>query len=214
MNNHKRTIIKNKKPYPWITAILFITNTVTFVIVTLLALSDHAYSNFWEWFLIHPAQQALTEMGALVPGNSVWEQPWRLLCCSFLHIGFIHYGVNMQSLIELRQVERVYGKTRFLVLFLVGGAASSLGAMITFVLFPATPLIAGASGSLYALLAADFMHYKKSRTFSKHTWLIAALLFLPPMLIGNPFAHISGALTGGFLAWFFLKNTEPTSPME
>ena len=73
---------------------------------------------------------------------------WRLFTASFLHGGLLHIGVNGLALSAIGPtVERLYGRARFAVIFLLGGAAG-FAASTVFVPQPSL----GASAGLFALL--------------------------------------------------------------
>jgi membrane associated rhomboid family serine protease len=76
---------------------------------------------------------------------------WRLLTCCFLHAGLLHVGINMLSLYNLgREVEPLWGRWRYLVLYLVAGLGGSVTAMVV---TPNSSLV-GASGAVCGLLGA------------------------------------------------------------
>jgi len=67
---------------------------------------------------------ALIELGAKVNELIAAGQYWRLVTPMFLHVGAIHLTVNMYSLYAIGpQVERLYGTSRFLLIYLVSGVA-------------------------------------------------------------------------------------------
>ena len=80
---------------------------------------------------------------------------------------------DMCGLLMYRRAERLYGKSRYLVISLLAGLASSVGAMITFLLFPGTPFAVGASGAFYAIVTAETMTMVMT---SRRSWLMALLL--------------------------------------
>jgi membrane associated rhomboid family serine protease len=91
---------------------------------------------FQQWAL----QPAAVEQGA-------W---WQLLTSGFLHIGPLHIAFNMVALWVIgRDLERVLGSVRFLVVYLV----SLLGGSLAVFLF-ANPMsnTAGASGAVFGLM--------------------------------------------------------------
>ena len=57
-------------------------------------------------------------------------QWWRLLTCTFVHIGIIHIGLNMWVLWDIGQlVERLTGNVGFLLLYLLSGLFGSLASV-------------------------------------------------------------------------------------
>jgi membrane associated rhomboid family serine protease len=96
--------------------------------------------------------RVLIRLGALVPELVRAGQWWRLVSCTVLHAGFMHFAFNAYVLLALgSSLERILGTRRFLVLYwtsaLAGSAASAaLGGY---------RLSVGASGALWGLLAAE-----------------------------------------------------------
>ncbi len=96
--------------------------------------------------------QVLHQIGSLRGGDVyVNHEWWRLLTCCFVHIGFFHLAVNMYSLFVVGPLlERLWGSTGFLVLYLLAGLGGSCGMLI------GNPLGggAGASGAIWGVLAS------------------------------------------------------------
>jgi membrane associated rhomboid family serine protease len=79
---------------------------------------------------------------------------WRLFTSMFLHYGPIHLALNMLALWWFGgAVERVLGRGRYLLLYLVSGLAGSAGALLV----SPDALTAGASGAIFGILGAAFM---------------------------------------------------------
>lgn len=98
------------------------------------------------------------------------NQWWRVLTCCFGHIGWIHLGVNMYSLYAVGPLlERLWGRWRFLLLYLLAGVGGSCGMLLE------NPIGggAGASGALWGIMA------------SLGTWLYLNRVALPPSLIAQ-----------------------------
>ena len=126
---------------------------------------------------------------------------WRLLTCSFLHIGFLHLLVNMYSLGLIgSQLETYVGKLKFLVIYLASAISGSL-----FSLVGGATLSAGASGAIFGLLGSLLYfgyHYRlylssvlKSQIIPIIIFNLALGLLIPSIDI---LAHIGG-LIGGYL---------------
>lgn len=93
----------------------------------------------------------LVHMGALIR-QQAFAEPWRLLSCSFLHAGFMHFAFNTYVLIALgRSLERILGHQRFLVLYV----ASALGGSVASTVLLGEGISVGASGAVWGLLAAE-----------------------------------------------------------
>ena len=83
------------------------------------------------------------KVNARVRGGEVW----RLVTANFLHGGLLHIAVNVYALTMIGPtVEQLYGRARFLVVFIVGGGVG-FAASTLFVRQPSL----GASAGLFAL---------------------------------------------------------------
>ncbi|WP_102274568.1 rhomboid family protein [Cytobacillus massiliigabonensis] len=75
---------------------------------------------------------------------------WRFFTPIILHIGILHLLMNTVSLYYLGTViERIFGKSRFLLIYLIAGFGGSIA---SFIFSPS--LSAGASGAIYGLFGA------------------------------------------------------------
>ena len=128
---------------------------------------------------------------------------WRLVACAFVHIGFVHFMVNMAGLFALRIVESFYGSGAFLLLYLM----SATGASACSVLWHPGMVSAGASGALFGLAGALLVYFVGHRhaipdLFFKPVLrnlilLLALLLFLGALMDGvDNVAHLGGLATG------------------
>lgn len=86
-------------------------------------------------------------------------QVWRLLTSMFLHIGLMHLFFNSYALFVFGiEVERLYGNTRFLSIYLLAGL---WGSLVSFAVGPA--LSAGASGAIFGLLGTMVAFFRRHR---------------------------------------------------
>ncbi|MEX1366897.1 MAG: rhomboid family intramembrane serine protease [Nannocystaceae bacterium] len=93
----------------------------------------------------------LVSMGALVRERA-FEQPWRLLSCTFLHAGLLHLAFNAYVLYALgSSLERILGHERFLVLYVASAVGGSLASTVVL----GEGVSVGASGAIWGLLAAE-----------------------------------------------------------
>lgn len=87
---------------------------------------------------------------ALAPWLVTGGEWWRLLTYGFVHLGLTHIAFNMLSLWFVgRELERVFGRARFLVVYMI----SILGGGVGVMLFEPQGA-AGASGAVFGLLGA------------------------------------------------------------
>lgn len=150
---------------PICTYLLILANVGVFLAGMALAQRDHIPLNR---FLAGESPRILQQTGA-VNGDDIFfrHQWWRLLSSCFVHIGLLHLGVNMVSLYLVGPLlEQVWGRFRYLILYLLSGLAGSC-----FGLMETRGLLAGASGALWGLLA------------SFATWIFFHRSVLPPDLI-------------------------------
>lgn len=142
---------------------------------------------------------------------------WRLLTSMFLHASFAHILFNMTSLFAVGTLaERLYGSTRFLLIYLGAGIIGGL-ASFTWALVAGNPaeLGLGASGAIFgiagALLTVRFQPSDviplalRQRVSSAMAPLVAISLPLSYALTPNVdnSAHIGGLLGGMALSFVF-----------
>lgn len=127
---------------------------------------------------------------------------WRFFTPIILHIGFFHLAMNTLALYFLGSaVERLFGRSRFLFIYLIAGFSGSLA---SFVFSPVVS--AGASGAIFgcfgALLYFGFVHPKLFfRTMGSNVIAIILLNLAFGFIVpGIDNAGHIGGLIGGFLA--------------
>ncbi len=131
---------------------------------------------------------------------------WRLLTANFLHGNMMHIIVNGYSFWILgRFVERVYGRSRLTLVFVLTATVSALASWLA-----NASLSVGASGGItgfLGLLAAFTLHYRKRldprfrRSFLSNLAMIIGI----NVVIGVSYSGIDHwAHLGGFVAGLFL----------
>lgn len=134
----------------------------------------------------------------LVLDDGQW---WRIVSAAFLHASIPHIGLNMLALYSLgREVEALFGKVRFAMLYAVAIVGSGL-AVVWFATDVTLPTL-GASGAIYglfgALVAAGLRLGERGR---------AMIMQVVPVLVVNLAftfsipgiswqAHVGGLVTG------------------
>ena len=99
----------------------------------------------------NPTSQQLIQWGANSGPLTLGGQWWRLLSCTFLHIGVIHLGFNMWCLWDLGALcESLYGPWTFAAMYLICG----LGGSVASVAWNPHVISAGASGAIFGLAGA------------------------------------------------------------
>jgi rhomboid protease GluP len=211
---------------PIVTQILVGINVLVWIALTLYA-SLHYHGNLIDVLTgsdnSGALDHALLDFGALanvcVAGPNVGPIPldvqgftcigagqwWRLFTAMFLHIGILHVGLNSWALYLLgREAEQLYGRLRFLIIYLLAGLTGSVASMT--VLPALTHVSAGASGAIFGIigvLLAYYLRYRNQlgaagRAQLYNIALIAALnLFLSSQIpnIDN-WAHLGGLIGG------------------
>ncbi len=89
-------------------------------------------------------------------------QIYRLFSSMFLHADLLHIASNMYALYILGpQVERYYGKTKFLIIYLLSGL---LGSVFSCAFMSSNTISMGASGAIFGLLGsiAYFTYYYRA----------------------------------------------------
>ena len=212
---------------PIVTQILVAINIVVWVALTLYATIRYG-GNFMDVALGNsPAlDRGLLDFGALANacvaspqsganygiqlsyscgGGNQW---WRLFTAMFLHIGVLHIGFNMWALAWLgAQAEQLYGRFRFLLIYLLAGLAGSVASMA--VLPGLDHVSAGASGAIFGIIGVLLAYYFRYRTQLGavgrsqlyNMAIIAALnLFLSAQVQNvDDWAHLGGLLGGTIL---------------
>jgi hypothetical protein len=131
----------------------------------------------------------------------------------FLHIGWVHFLWNTAMGFSMCTVlERVLGRWRFLVLYLVSGIAG--GAATTLVMAPVVS--AGASGALFGIIGATLALRRRQLPSWSAAWkdpptrstlfqiAIWTVIGMTVMSFNNK-AHFGGMIAGAVMAWIFTE---------
>jgi membrane associated rhomboid family serine protease len=136
-------------------------------------------------------------------GIHYYHQYYRLFDSMFLHLNLIHIGGNMLALLIVGPaVEVLLGRTRFVVLYLIGGLG---GGALFYLIAPAPDLAAGASGAIFGVMGAYVVLAHNRRLPLQQ---VVALIILN-LVIGfaDPAigwqAHIGGLAVGALLAFLY-----------
>lgn len=151
----------------------------------------------------------LIRFGAKFQPLIVQGEYWRLLTANFIHIGILHLAMNSYALYVFGlQVERRFGRTRFIVLYLLSGLG---GAVLSYI--GSSALSAGASGAIFGLIGAITVYFATYRDAfgSQGRRQLSSLLMVMGynLLWGlmNPqidnLGHAGGLVVGLALGWAF-----------
>lgn len=133
---------------------------------------------------------------------------WRFVTPIFLHFGLLHLAFNSYAIwIVAPQVEKLYGASRFLFLYVMTGIA---GVAASYWYHPDTPS-AGASGAVFGLfgvLLIFSLRYRKtipaffSQALGKGILLTVGINLVIGYMIPqvDNSAHLGGLIAGGLLA--------------
>ena len=132
---------------------------------------------------------------------------WRLFTSMFLHIGLAHLGFNSYALYALGpEVERFFGRGRYLVIYLLSGVLSSITSYLI-----SSNLAAGASGAIFGLvgaLAAFYLHEREVLgTLGRRRLNNLISVVVINLIIGftvpniDNAAHIGGLVVGVLIGW-------------
>lgn len=180
-----------RKQRPSATYFLVIINIIVYLLMTVAGGSENT--------------NVLVAFGAKVNqliGQGEW---WRLFTPMFIHIGLQHIVLNMVTLYFIGlQIEAVFGKWRFVILYLISGLGGNIA---SFVFSPS--ISAGASTSIFGLFGAFLMlgeSYRQNlyiRATAKQ-FLILVILNLGLGFTGIDIAGHIGGLLAGFLTAYVL----------
>lgn len=127
---------------------------------------------------------------------------WRLFTSMFIHIGIIHLIFNLYALFILgKSVECFFGKTDFLIIYLISGLWGSLFSYVF-----NDSISAGASGAVFGLIGALISFFAINKDMfgesGKRTLISTIFIAILNLVIGfstsgiDNFAHIGGLLGG------------------
>jgi membrane associated rhomboid family serine protease len=162
-----------------------------------------------------PTRIAGALYGVLVLERGEW---WRIFTAAFLHASIWHVGLNMIALYQVGNiVERLYGKLRFALLYVVSIVGSGLAVVYT---APNQPTV-GASGAIFglfgALVAVGLRLGRPGRELIRQVVPIIVLnlvfTFTVPGI--SAAAHVGGLVTGflaGLLLFMAARHRELMTP--
>ncbi|SCG83884.1 rhomboid family protein [Proteiniborus sp. DW1] len=191
-----RKVVTLNVKRPIITYILIIVNVAMWALLNYISLrTGRSYS------------QLLFDFGAKININIINGQYWRFITPIFLHADFTHLLVNCYSLYAVGPtVERIYGKGKFLFIYVTAGF---MGSLLSF-MFSINPSV-GASGAIFGLLGTllyfgvEFPNLFKIYFGRSILITLAINLAYGFMNTGiDNFGHMGGLL-GGFLASGIVK---------
>jgi membrane associated rhomboid family serine protease len=136
-------------------------------------------------FFVQMTMPRLTDSFAFVP-MLAWLRPWTIVTYMFLHGGLMHILFNMLGLFFFGpQVEDRLGPKRFATLYFLSGVT---GAVVSFFLAPASPII-GASAGVFGVMLAFAYFWPNAPIY---IWGVLPIPARVLVIITTIFALISG----------------------
>jgi membrane associated rhomboid family serine protease len=134
-------------------------------------------------------------------------EPWRMLTYIFVHGGILHILFNMYSLFVLGpELERLVGRWRFSVLFLLSGIGGSVAVLLS---SPNSAVI-GASGAIFGLFGAYFVIARHLGANSRQLIIVIvinlAIGFFIPGIAWQ--AHVGGLVIGALVAFVLVRTRD------
>lgn len=188
----EKQFLSYQRRLPIVTLVLITLNAITFILLDQFVGRSQDVAN-------------LIRFGAysypLIVQNGEY---WRLITNTFLHIGSFHFLLNMGILFILGNLlEGLYGRSRFIILYLISAIGGSLASLI----FVRAAIGAGASGAIFGLMGVvvalglrhkDRLPLRRGRVFGMRLLpfivLDVVLGFIIPHI--NIAAHLGGLLIG------------------
>ncbi|KGH67072.1 serine protease [Oenococcus oeni IOEB_C23] len=154
-------------------------------------------------FINGPSIQSLILLGGQVSSLILKGQWYRLFTPIFLHSSLMHIFSNMFTLIIFGPfVEKLFGKTKYLLIYLLSGL---WGNLLTLIFDPNPNIVSvGASGALFGLFGAmiSIAWFNRNNPIFKRQLVVFAALALFNLIsnIGDQsvdiWAHIGGLISG------------------
>lgn len=191
--------LRNKAP---VTLCLILINIMVFAVLSLMGSTQDTY------FMLEHGALSLSRIMANF-------EFYRLFTAVFLHFGLEHLAANMLSLwVFGERVETALGKGRFLLLYLLSGAAGNVISLLVSYLSGGSVVSAGASGAIFGIIGALFAIVIKNRgRYADLTGGRAVILLLYSVFSGfssegtDNAAHIGG-LAAGLMLGFILYRVQ------
>jgi membrane associated rhomboid family serine protease len=162
-------------------------------------------------FVLSALNPQITNFGAQANSHILQGEYWRLFTAMFLHDGILHIALNMFSLFFIgRAVEVLYGKGRYLLIYLIAGIC---GGLVFLFLAPPSAVAVGASGAIFGVFGALGIFLIVNRRALGPgmitNWLFWLGLNLVFGLTGGValWAHIGGLVAGIILGFLLLPRS-------
>lgn len=160
--------------------------------------------------------KTVINFGAKVNYKIADGELYRLITPMFLHLNLYHIIFNSLALYILgRDIEKIFGKTKFLLIYFIAGIISSIGSF-TF----NEAISAGASGAIFGLLGAHlYLYFTNKQVYKKiygNSFLVLiginiAYGFIHPNIdnVGHIFGLLGGLLVSYAIGHRYVKISNP-----
>ncbi len=143
----RRQVVRTRfalSQYPnLVTTLLVAINVIVYLLISIIGVNGNILDNSNNSLLV-----AWGQIGQLVFAG----QYWRIFTAMFLHLSILHIGLNMLSLFLVgRAVEVLYGKWRYLTIYMLSGI---LGGVVALFFTPLNVVSVGASGAIFGVFGA------------------------------------------------------------
>ncbi len=206
--HHSLTALMSTRPgrVPVTTALLAV-NVVVFGLMLM------AGAGFW-----HTPNGVQLAWGANFGPATQDGQWWRLFTALFIHFGIVHLALNLWALWDVgRLVEQLYGRWRFLLLYVLSGV---LGNLVSLVLHGNQAVSGGASGAIFSLYGALLVFLWRARRIvdpGEFRWLFGGAAVFASLMLGVGFivqgidnaAHVGGLAAGALLGLVIVRRWGP-----
>lgn len=195
------------------TLIIIAVNVIMFLITIYRGYSKlNNVADSWMISVNSISGDVLISLGAKY-GPYIYDgEVWRLITCAFLHGSFMHIACNMYMLYIIGpQIERIYGKVKYIIIYLISCITSST---LSLIINPYS-ISVGASGGIFGLMGAllVFALIERKNINKEYTVglikTIALNLVIGLVVINiDNAAHIGGFLGGIILGGLLYKFTK------
>ncbi len=166
----------------------------------------------------------LRNLGAMDGQGIAAGESWRLFAAMFLHSGWMHLGLNCFGLFIFgQQLEQLYGRSRFTVIYVLAGLAGSVTSYALSLSLVSNAIGVGASGAVFGVLGglvAFFLtHRNQLGDMGRRTLVGLLVLAGVNLLYGlvttgvDNYAHIGGFVCGVVLGVAFSPRYLPIHDM-
>lgn len=148
--------------------------------------------------------QTLVAFGAKINYKILDGEYFRLFTVMFLHADIMHFMFNAVALLAFGpETERIFGKGRFLAIYVLSGLFASVGSFLL-----TNNISVGASGAIFGLIGANIFLFTYDREKYKAVYGNQMLVLLAINIVYGFFntkiddvAHLVGFLGGFVVAW-------------